>query len=140
MKKVNWLHSWSRLLLWSHVLGVIGFYIALWIRTAPKEIKRAKASSDCKPDPHNAKPGVSIILPARNEERNIRRCVTSLLEQDCENCRRVGLANHMRFIQVFRRRMEIGCCLLMLIPGMPPMHCHAPWRGQLRRVATCSPW
>ncbi len=85
MKKVNWLHSWSRLLLWSHVLGVIGFYIALWIRTAPKEIKRAKASSDCKPDPHNAKPGVSIILPARNEERNIRRCVTSLLEQDYEN-------------------------------------------------------
>src|SRR6266849_8458531 len=49
MKKVNWLHSWSRLLLWSHVLGVIGFYIALWIRTARQEIKRAKASSACMP-------------------------------------------------------------------------------------------
>ena len=85
MKKVNWLHSWSRLLLWSHVIGVIGFYITLWIRTAPKEIKRVKANFDCKPDPDNVKPRVSIILPARNEERNIRRSVTSLLEQDYKN-------------------------------------------------------
>jgi chlorobactene glucosyltransferase len=30
-------------------------------------------------------PFVSIIVPARNEERNIRRCVTSLLEQNYQN-------------------------------------------------------
>jgi chlorobactene glucosyltransferase len=29
---------------------------------------------------------VTIIVPARNEERNIRRCVTSLLEQDYPAC------------------------------------------------------
>jgi chlorobactene glucosyltransferase len=29
---------------------------------------------------------VSIIVPARDEERNIRRCVQSLLEQDYANC------------------------------------------------------
>src|SRR5260370_17533230 len=35
--------------------------------------------------PSRNDPLVSIIVPARNEERNIRRCVESLLEQDYDN-------------------------------------------------------
>ena len=85
MKKTHRLHSWLRPLLWSHVAGVIGFYIVLWRRTAPKDIKRTKVSSACRPTSVGVKPFVSIIVPARNEERNIRRCVESLLEQDYDN-------------------------------------------------------
>lgn len=32
--------------------------------------------------PHHERPFVSMLVPARNEERNIERCVTSLLSQD----------------------------------------------------------
>ncbi|HEV2474697.1 MAG TPA: glycosyltransferase family 2 protein, partial [Chthonomonadales bacterium] len=76
--------TWSRLLLWSHVIGVIGFYILLWLRTKPgKEspvVSNAEKQTAGTP-PQTALPPVSVIVPARNEERNIARCVTSLLEQ-----------------------------------------------------------
>jgi len=77
-------YTWPRILLWSHVIGVIGFYITLWLRTNPhRGIPRVFARSKTNPAVLK-KPLVSIIVPARNEERNIRRCVTSLLEQDYE--------------------------------------------------------
>lgn len=85
MKNQRWLTSWLRLLLWSHVVGVIGFYIILWLRTSPgNEGEKISKTTQGVPDPE-AQPFVSIIVPARNEERNIRRCVTSLLEQNYEN-------------------------------------------------------
>ncbi len=87
MKNHLRLHSCSRLLFWSHVIGVITFYIVLWLRTTPpKEDRRPPkpAEPDNTTQPESA-PLVSIIVPARNEERNIRRCVTSLLEQDYAN-------------------------------------------------------
>lgn len=78
--------SWSRLFLWSHVVGVIGFYSILWLRTRPAKPQQAHARElPTATDKHcdeQSLPSVSIIVPARNEERNIRRCVTSLLEQD----------------------------------------------------------
>lgn len=71
---------WPRLLWWSHALGVAGFYLVLWLRTRPQGERvlsvPATVASETK------LPRVSIIVPARNEERNIRRCVTSLLEQE----------------------------------------------------------
>ena len=87
MKNIPRGRSWSRLLFWSHVIGVIGFYIALWLRTAPPVEDRAAQDA---PESENAtrsksSPPVSIIVPARNEEHDIRRCVTSLLEQDYAN-------------------------------------------------------
>src|ERR1700726_1414904 len=87
MKKRNWLSSLSRLLLWSHVIGVIGFYIVLWLRTAPAKEDRAKQEPSKPENLARVKkdPLVSVIVPARNEERNIQRCVTSLLEQDYAN-------------------------------------------------------
>lgn len=70
--------TWPRLPWWLHAFGVAGFYTALWLRTRPQGARVSPA-----PDAPGKKfPRVSIIVPARNEERNIRRCVVSLLEQD----------------------------------------------------------
>ena len=65
-----------------HALGVAGFYLFVWLRTRPQgeRISPAKSISG------RAGPRVSIIVPARNEERDVRRCVTSLLEQDYPAC------------------------------------------------------
>ena len=89
--KENMKHRWyssSRLLLWTHVVGVIGFYILLWFRSRPageNTGEQRKVKPDFKPAIPKTGRAVSIIVPARNEERNIRRCVTSLLEQDYDN-------------------------------------------------------
>ena len=80
MKKQHW----SRLLLWSHVVSGIGFYILLWFRTRPDDQNKSE-QREGKLAVAKTGRAVSIIVPARNEERNIRRCVTSLLEQDYDN-------------------------------------------------------
>src|SRR5947207_15445690 len=95
MKKNPWWQSWSRFLLWTHVIGVIAFYLILWKRTAPSKNDRVllQPSSPCGDHDHHKgwslRGGndvlVSIIVPARNEERNIRRCIESLLGQDYDN-------------------------------------------------------
>jgi chlorobactene glucosyltransferase len=87
MKKHHWLKTLSRFLLWSHVIGVVGFYLVLWLRNTPATEDRIKKSSNKtqKSEQSESKPLVSIIVPARNEERNIRRCVESLLNQSYEN-------------------------------------------------------
>ncbi len=84
MRKDHWLKSWPRFLLWSHVIGVIVFYLVIWLRTTPRKEDRVQKLP---PRPDNSLPSikgplVSVIVPARNEERNIRRSVLSLLEQD----------------------------------------------------------
>ena len=87
MKKNNWLRFWPHFLLWSHVIGVVGFYLVIWLRTAPNKEDRVKnlpPRPEHPPQPVKG-PLVSIIVPARNEEDNIRRCVESLLEQDYDN-------------------------------------------------------
>src|SRR5438876_839467 len=85
MKKNSW--SWPRFWLWMHVIGVVAFYLILWKRTAPaKEDKvRIIDREDEAETSESDHPLVSIVVPARNEERNIRRCVESLLAQDYAN-------------------------------------------------------
>jgi chlorobactene glucosyltransferase len=87
MKKRNLLKNLSRFLLWSHVIGVVGFYLILWMRSTPPKKNRVEKPAS---KPENSEqstnyPLVSIFVPARNEERNIRRCVESLLEQSYPN-------------------------------------------------------
>jgi len=85
--KIHRLKSWPRFLLWSHVIGVVGFYLVIWLRTTPDKkdrVKKLPPSSES-PTPSINGPLVSVIVSARNEERNIRRCVESLLEQDYGN-------------------------------------------------------
>jgi chlorobactene glucosyltransferase len=78
MKRLHTPRSWPRLLLWAHAISVLAFYLILWRRTSPPKTRPLQAASPPVPDHITA----SIIVPARNEERNIRRCVTSLLEQE----------------------------------------------------------
>jgi chlorobactene glucosyltransferase len=67
----------SRFIWWAHALSVAGFYTFLWFRTRPKQSGSLAGSGEQVAD----LPVVSIIVPARNEEETIKRCVTSLLEQ-----------------------------------------------------------
>ncbi len=87
MKKHNWLTFLTRFLLWSHVIGVVGFYLVLWLRSTPGKEDRVKKVPSKSENPEQSVNSllVSIIVPARNEERSIRRCVTSLLEQNYQN-------------------------------------------------------
>lgn len=83
------------LLLWGYVASVVGFYVVAYQRTlgtspagSPAEIDARSAESgewlgDDSLGVHW--PRVSVIVPARDEERNIQACVTSLLEQDYPN-------------------------------------------------------
>jgi chlorobactene glucosyltransferase len=65
-------------LLWATTIGVVGFYLRLiwevWLGQHKQRTHHLSAMTG--PQPH-----VTIIVPARNEQRNIRRCVTSLLGQ-----------------------------------------------------------
>ncbi|MDQ2905141.1 MAG: glycosyltransferase family 2 protein [Chloroflexota bacterium] len=88
MKQHNRQRSWARLFLWSHVVGVMAFYIILWLRTRQGEENREpaiEAESTSSATTITSGQRVSIIVPARDEEATIRRCVTSLLEQDYED-------------------------------------------------------
>lgn len=69
------------LALWSYVAGIVGFYGLAYLRTRADEASRMVGSGSGRPA-IGVLPRVSVILPARDEERNIRRSVTSLLEQD----------------------------------------------------------
>jgi chlorobactene glucosyltransferase len=73
----------GKLLLWCYGIGVAGFYAALFWRTGVAGT-RDDATAECAA-PRGARtawPAVTIVVPARDEERNIRDCVASLLEQD----------------------------------------------------------
>src|SRR5579875_2013543 len=83
MRKLLYL-SGSRLLLWAYVGGVIGFYMTLWFRSSPGEPRPLSGGGRDQQARTKGRKAVSIVVPARNEERNIRRNVTSLLEQDFE--------------------------------------------------------
>ncbi|HCI78876.1 MAG TPA: hypothetical protein DHW02_04230 [Ktedonobacter sp.] len=87
MNRLFWRQSLIRFALWAHVAGIVGFYATLWRRTYP-DVKDRVRKLPLKKFLLNtmdvSEPTVSIIVPARNEEQNIGRCVISLLEQDYE--------------------------------------------------------
>ncbi len=78
---------WTRLIVWAHALGVASFYLAIWRRTIPSKADRLCVlpnTNSRDPQTDGISPFISVIIPARNEEENIVRCVCSLLEQDYE--------------------------------------------------------
>jgi chlorobactene glucosyltransferase len=79
MKSSSWRRG-RRGLLWALTVGVAGFYLTqLWqIRRGLFIARRPQ----CEEKIEKSLPHVSIVVPARNERRNIRRCVISLLMQD----------------------------------------------------------
>jgi chlorobactene glucosyltransferase len=82
---------WRKALLWSYVTGVAAFYAALAWRTRGGGERPVMEQPECASVgaangwETEDWPKVSIVVPARNEERNIRECVTSLLAQDYPN-------------------------------------------------------
>jgi chlorobactene glucosyltransferase len=82
-----WQYSLGRMMLWAHVVGIVGFYAIIWRRTYPDvrdRVRKLPLKKFLPASSLESEPTVSIIVPARNEERNIRRCIVSLLEQDYE--------------------------------------------------------
>ena len=58
---------------------VVGLWIAYWVHSrVTLQIQLISAP----PPPKPQSPFISIIVPARNEARNIRRCVQALLDQN----------------------------------------------------------
>lgn len=86
-----WGNIWWRLFLWVHAIGVAGFYLLMLRRTVPHKEDRVHVLPVRDDDTRlfdrleRTVPTVSIIVPARNEEKNILRSVQSLLEQDYEH-------------------------------------------------------
>ncbi|HEX6797574.1 MAG TPA: glycosyltransferase, partial [Ktedonobacterales bacterium] len=70
----------GKLALWSYAVGIVGFYGIAYLRTRADESSQQDTGSGL--IDVGVLPRVSVILPARDEERNILRSVTSLLEQD----------------------------------------------------------
>lgn len=67
--------------LWGYTVGVLaGYAIIAWRTLAPGHPVAPAPAMDGAEDDYL--PLVSIVLPARDEERNIRACVESLLAQD----------------------------------------------------------
>jgi len=64
------------------VISVVSFYLVMWRRTSPDKNDQATVLPIKTSSQPTIGPLVSIIVPARDEERNIRQCITSLLEQD----------------------------------------------------------
>ncbi|HEX8997961.1 MAG TPA: glycosyltransferase [Ktedonobacterales bacterium] len=76
--------------IWSLSAGVTGFYLFALARSvadtrSAEPLTLASANQAPTMPRGEAWPRVSIVVPARDEERNIRRCVESLLAQDYEN-------------------------------------------------------
>ena len=89
-----------RFLLLSYAIIVIGFYLVMWLRTAPgKEdsVKKVPSRAENPGQSINC-PQVSVIVPARNEEHNIRRCIESLLEQHYDNYEMIVVDNRSTVI------------------------------------------
>jgi chlorobactene glucosyltransferase len=81
--------QWGKALLWFYATGVATFYAAVAWRTrgggqrpVMAEPERASTGAANGSSATGDWPKVTIVVPARNEERNIRECVNSLLAQD----------------------------------------------------------
>ena len=72
----------GRLAPWIYAAGIVGFYGVAYVRTRANATSEQEAGGRALALAKSGLPRVSVILPARDEERNIRRSVTSLLEQD----------------------------------------------------------
>jgi chlorobactene glucosyltransferase len=75
----------AQLFVWMHALSVAFFYLFIWWRTTPNKDDKVQPLAKKEDGLPTIGPTVSIIVPARNEEQNIERCVRSLLEQDYEH-------------------------------------------------------
>src|SRR5215831_18166246 len=69
-----------------------------------------------------SKPKVSIILPARNEEDFIEKCLTSLLDQDYENYEIIAIDDRSddRTGEIIKKMMEKNSKLIYVLADPKP--------------------
>src|SRR5690348_773572 len=73
-------------LLWAYAASVAGFYALVARRTGSAGVRALPTAEEAHgSEAAAALPRVTIVVPARDEERNIRACVESLLTQDYPN-------------------------------------------------------
>jgi chlorobactene glucosyltransferase len=70
----------GRMWLWASTVGIVGFYLRL-IWESWLGVRALRPVAGAQVTLARRQPCVSVIVPARNEARNIRRCVASLLGQ-----------------------------------------------------------
>lgn len=77
--------SWNKLLLFGYAASIAAFYAVVARRTREPQsdpVAMAQRTTPGMAPSAEYLPPVSIIVPARDEERNIRACIASLLAQD----------------------------------------------------------
>lgn len=68
--------------LWAMTVGVVAFYLRLLWETRLGLFVAHRTQAGHQRTGRERAPHVTIIVPARNEQRNIRRCIATLLAQD----------------------------------------------------------
>lgn len=79
--------NWPAALVYAYAASVAAFYVTVAVRTRAPRSQQGDSPSAATDDSvagarDVALPFVSIVVPARDEERNIRSCVETLLAQD----------------------------------------------------------
>jgi cellulose synthase/poly-beta-1,6-N-acetylglucosamine synthase-like glycosyltransferase len=113
------------------VLAALALQVDRWRSAAPRLAQ---------PDLWRQAPGVTVLLPARNEEENVEACVRSLLAQ--QGLRPEGLRVLVIDDSSEDRTAEIVRCLaaedprveLVAAPPLPP-----GWKGKVHALATGLP-
>jgi chlorobactene glucosyltransferase len=143
---LRWRRS-GRRLLWGYAAAATAFYAAVWLRTRTGEDRAGGAEG--RPQAREEKhplPSVSIVVPARNEERNIRDCVESLLAQDYPNYRVIVVDDQStdqtsEILDVTRRTHPSGSLLTVLRASeLPPGWAGKPHALHLGASSSTGEW
>lgn len=111
-------------------LVIIRFSRLLWRRFGDfQQLGRPSLTSD-----FNSELSVAVIVPARNEERNIRKCIRRLLEQDYANFKVIIVNDNStdQTQEIINEFAEHPQLLSVQAPPLPPDwsgKCHAIWAG-----------
>jgi chlorobactene glucosyltransferase len=145
---------WGAIALWGWTAGILTSFAVLARRTS--EVGAPVCPPDAAPgegsdpaqlaEPDSALPLVSIVVPARNEERNIQACVESLLEQDYPHFEVIVVDDASddatpRLLELMRRQHPEGERLRVVrVEELPPgwagkphalhtgaLHAHGAW-------------
>ena len=79
-------------ILWYNSIIAIMLFVVLL--NSIKNLDELRPLSSYRLISNSVKPFVSVLVPARNEERNIARCINSLIMQDYENFEIVVLSDN----------------------------------------------
>ena len=114
---------------------IVGFSRYLWRRYEEFESLSHPAAGASSDPPLR----VSVLVPARNEERNIRRCLSGLLNQTYSDYEIIVVDDHStdRTPEILREFARDPRLRVVLPPPLPPGwsgKCHALWTGS--RLAT----